>query len=352
MRSLHADLQAAQDLVNQTPYVALVFTNPDGTITKDYSSDSGALLTVEHTEEPYNAYATIILKNEDDAIVDVTGYWVEIGWGYNTTSGNRSSGISRLWVKRQMELSAEGQKMVILELEDMWTMMAEQLIRIGDPPLYANPNWGKSVKTPYGIIELVLAEVSDTNYTFSIAAIGTQDDGIIDTFVPVFDINTMNEFEDAASLVRRLILMTKCFLRSKAGLEFEVIFPQDSDTADVTFYSDQVPYFTEYLERNNIIIPNHYVVFANKNMLTDEWEASTIITAEASIQEQIDKYRDVTEPVLAATITTQTDADNRADALGTKARAELLTGRLVIPMHTGLELCDRVTIVDNRMATS
>lgn len=351
MRVISDTLLAAQKVGN-TPYIRQIFTSPSGSPTYNYSTSEGRLRQIEHHEEAYNDYATIILRNEDGGVAsDLTGYWVEVGYGHVTGSGNEYSSTSRLWVKSQMELSAEGQKYTILDCGGMWDILRETLIRVGDPPYYAhytNPDTGLTTyqagSTIYEIIAAILAEVSDDTYTFTLAALGDQDDGIINTYVPKFEVNVY-PFEDALSLIRRLLEMTKCYLRVKAGLIFEVRYIQSGDSVDATFYSDQAHYFFEYLEKLNLIIPNHIILFANAG---DDGQWTNIITAEASSATQIARYRDVVEIHTAESIDNQGDANTRVDAILTRRRAELLSGRMLAPHHSGLELYDRAEIQDAR----
>lgn len=355
MRTISTELQTAQDAASNEPYIKLFITGPwetTGTVSYNYSSNRGRLKQLEHYEGMWDSYATIILDNSDGQVVeDLTGYWVEIGYGYKTTLGYDSSPTSRLWVKSQLELSAEGQRYTVLELVGVWRMLAEQLLRTGDPPFYIrteNPETGNTYysegMSAYGLIEAILAEVSTTDYVFELLPLD-EDDGIIDTFVPKFEINTLATFEDALTLVRRLMDMTKSYLRAEADLKFRIIYPQEDDVEDVTYYSYQNHYFYESLERRNLVIPNHIIVFANAG---DDGLWTDIITAEAMDEDQIEKYRDITEIHLAPTIDDQDDAYNRAVAILTKQQAGLISGRLIAPHDCRLQLYDKVNKGDNR----
>jgi hypothetical protein len=356
MRTISDTLLAAQQAGN-TPYIRLVFTSPDGLTEYNYSTNEGRLRQIEHHEEAYNDYATIILRNEDGGIAsDLTGYWVQIGYGHETSEGvYESSSTSRLWVKSQMELSAEGQKYTILDCGGMWDMLREVLVREGNPPYYMkyeDPETGETTYHPgltvFWLLDAVIKEVGIEGYDyydFVLLDYEDQDDGIIDTFVPKFNVNAYGDFEDALALIRRLIEMTKCYIRLSAGLYLKIIYPQESDSVDAIFYSDQAHYFFEYLEKLNLIIPNHIIVFANAG---DDGEWTNIITAEASDADQIARYRDVVEIHTAELIDNQGDADNRAEAILCRRQAELLSARLIIPHHCGLELYDRVKIHDAR----
>lgn len=335
-RTISSTLKAQQEAASNTPYIYLLFTSKDGGTTYNYSSDQAGrrILLIDHQEEPYNEYATIILRNDDRTIPNLKGYWTEIGYGY-VASGNEYSQTSRLWVKHQQEISAQGKIVVLLELEGMWAKAREMPIRIGSPPFFTASYTATTVEA---IITALLSEIGMT-----LNAV-TEDDDILDTFQPKFEIN-VQVFESAGGLIHRLINMTKSYLRSKASLAFEVKYPQTSDLEDLSYYSDQAPYFYEYTERRNVMIPNHVFVFANEG---EDGLWANIITGEASNQDEIDLYDDIIRLVVAGRLTNATDAANRAAALLSRAQMEVLAGRLYAPHDCRVELYDKVRVYDNR----
>jgi len=145
-RSLSDTYLAAQHALSKTPYFKLLFKRT-GEDDVDLSSDNGTygnrLIYLDVTEETYNEYGTIIFRNVDRDIPDLRGMWIEIGWGYVTGAGNEYLGDGtnepappRLWVKHQQTISANGKLWELLELEGMWTLLRETLLRVGSPPLY------------------------------------------------------------------------------------------------------------------------------------------------------------------------------------------------------------------------
>lgn len=335
-RTISSTLLAAQNSATNTPYIYLLFTSKDGGTTYNYSSDQSSrrILLIDHQEEPYNDYASIILRNDDSTIPNLKGYWTEIGYGY-VASGNEYSQAPRLWVKHQQEVNAQGKRVVLLELEGMWSKAREMPIRLGNPPYYTKEYTTDTVLT---IITAVLAELGMT-----VAALA-EDDSIIDSLQPQFDINTQ-PFEYAGQILYRLINMTKSVLRSKASLQFEVKYPQDSDAADLNYYSDQAPYFYEFMERKNVLIPNHVFVFGNEG---DDGLWAGILTGEASDAAEIALYDDIIRVIAAGLLTTQTDVDNRAAALLTRAQLESQAGRLYAPHDCQVELYDKIGVYDRR----
>lgn len=346
-RSLSETYIAAQNALSKTPYFKLLFKrtgDDDVDLSSDNSTYGNRLIYIDSTEEPYNDYATIIFRNKDRDIPDLTGKWVEIGWGYVTGAGNEYLGDGtnepappRLWVKHQQSISAQGKIWELLELEGMWTLLRESLIRLGSPPLYTE---SYTTDTIYDIIGYILGEV-DPAMTLNALV---EDDSIIDDLQPQFDINAI-PFEYADAIIYRLLNMTKSYLKPLHDLEWEIKYPQSDDAADQTYYSSQAPYFYEYMERKNVLIPNHIYVFGNEG--ADGLWAS-YLTGEAEDTDETAKYSDIIKVVLAGTLTEQTDVDNRAAALLARARFEQMAGRMVAPHNGQLELYDRISIVDNR----
>ena len=347
-RSVSATYLAAQQAASKTPYFKLLFHPTAGGANVDLSSDSSAygnrIIYIDHIEEVYNDYATIIFRNKDRDIPQLLGYWIEIGFGYVTGAGNEYLGDGtnepappRLWVKHQQTISAGGKLWELLELEGVWSLLRETLIRVGSPPLYTT---SYTTDTIYDIIGIILGE-ADPAMTLNALA---EDDGIIDSLQPQFDINAQ-PFEYADALIYRLLNMTASYLKPLDDLEFEIKYPQDADAVDVNFYSYQAQYFYEYMERTNVLIPNHIYVYGNEG--ADGLWAS-YITGEAEDADEVASYSDIIKIVLAGSLTVQGDVDNRAAALLARAKFEQMAGRLVAPHDGRVELYDNLAIFDTR----
>ena len=345
MRTLSSAITTKQDAASKIPYVKLLFTSADGGTTRDYSS---RLLQLEHHEEAYNDYATLELYDNDAGVADIRGYWVQIGYGFYTgnnvaepngdNAGNEYSYTARLWVKHQQRISAEGILVQRLQLEGMWTWLYEQYFTEGSPPYYTKEY---TADTVYAILTIIF-----TMANMSLDALGTENDSIINTYTPQFQVNNV-PFERLRTVIQRLIRMTKCYLRAEAGLEWKVVYPETSDEADATFYSGQTPFFYEYMESYNVVMPNSIKVVYN---FTDE-DITTAEVYEGSAgidQTEIDRYTEVPWLEIAGEITSLADAANRAAALLTRALAESMSCRLIIPHHCGLELYDNVEVYDSR----
>lgn len=332
MRTISSSLEAAQKSTAATPYIHIEI---GGT---DYSS---RLLQIEHHEEAYRERAVVVLRNNDSVLSDkdLVGEYFEIGYGHDTSLGKEYSDTAGLWVKSQQIVSLEGQLVCVLQCEGMWTLLREIRVMIEGKPPYFDLPYDKT-HTVYELLELIISDAG-----FTLEALGDQDDGIINNFKPFFSINRI-PFENPATALYRLIYMTKCYLRAKAAKRFKIIYPQEDDDVDESYYSNKAHYFNEYVEKYNLLVPNTVWVFCNQS---DDGTWENLITGVATDEDAIEAYgREVQHCQIAASITNQTDADNRAAAIMTRIKAEELAGRLVIPHDCRVELYDRVAIYDAR----
>lgn len=359
---LSAGLITAQSAVSRTPYKKLLFTSYDTLTTVDLSSDSAVYgnrqLMIQHVEGSYNDYAAIALKNATRDIPNLKGYWVEIGYGDYVSGLPEYASTARLWVKHQQTVSIAGNLTTILECEGMWAKLKETLLRMGNPPYYIVKNTALigeegylatlNQMTPYAIISYILS-LTDPAMTLDALA---EEDSIIDTLIPNFTINEFSQFETAASVIYRLLTMTGSYLKPKAGLAWEIKYPQDSDVADITVYNDTAPKFYSYVNRENVNLPNRIYLFANAGsdgLWTD------IIAAQADDATSQAEYGIVPDVVLAPELTTLTDAAARAGAILNRQAIEssnmmdsVLAGKLVIQHNCQIELMDKIAISDTR----
>lgn len=342
MRSLSDPLIAAQESDSRTPYVYEVFTSKDGNTTYDYTARE--LSTIENIL-PYSGEAIITLRNNDLAVADIRGYWVEIGWGAVTSSGNEyigdgtnEPGPSRMWVKRQEWLDSPDGLFSPLYLQGIWEYLKEHEVTVkGVAPDFAGRY--ESDTTIYNIVKAVL---EDAGCTLEALAL---DDGIVGVYQPNFYLND-DFIENTRDVLFRLMSMTKSYLRSKASMAFEIIYPQEGDSVDETYYSDQVFWFYKYNESLNELIPNHIIVYCNEG--DDDW--ANLITGTAEDATAIARYKRVTRRYKAAYITNQTDATNRAVALLAKAKTEIFGAFLITPLDHRVQLYDKARVESSRGA--
>ena len=351
MRTIHADLLTAQQSGAANPFIHLEINNINYT---------HRLISLTHKEEPYRDRATIVLTNSDhhfdSTTNDLRGKAFSIGYGYTTISGDRycgdgdgSDGTPTLWVKSQSMVSMEGKLVCILDCEGGWVKLREfTFIHTSDPPYFNIPF--TATDTIYELIDKLLIEAG-----FTLNALGSEDDGIIGDFQPIVTVNPL-AYENGAYLIYNFIKMSKTYIREVESLAFEIVYPQSSDSIQETYYNDQAPYFKEYVEKSSLLVPNHIVVFCNRDP-DGSWATAgyPLITGHARDSDQFTGetydggYEEVIEYRIAPYIGSQVDADNRAAAILSRDKAETLAGRLVLPFHDcRVELYDKVSIEDNR----
>lgn len=335
MRSISSALKSAQQASSVRPHIRIYLTCNNGSH-RDYSC---RLIQLEHHEEPYNEWANIFLYDNDRAIPDLRGCWLEIGYGAIVSDGGvEYSNTSRLWVKWTQLVSREGDLFMVLHCEGMWSHMRElDTVTKGEPPFYSG-----QYEEEYTIYDTIKDIISACGFTLN--DLGDQDDGIIDALCPQVWLN-QNPFENPAEVIYRLVAMTKCFIRSLASLELEVRFPQESDDEDESYSYNSPHYFHEYAEKLNVAIPNHIIVYANPGE-KEEW--TDIITVESEDEDSINRYKRITRHHIAMDIDNETDAGNRASAILTRVMFEQLGGRLIVPHDCRVELYDKVGIYDER----
>jgi len=334
MRTISETWKHAQAAESNVPHIRVVFHANDGKA-KDYSH---RLTRLEHREEPYNDAADIYLYNNDRGVADVKGSWIEIEYGTIVDGSPESIATPRLWVKSQQLVSREGDLFTVVHCEGMWSHLQEiDLVTLGEPPWYEGTF--DETYTIYDTIKALLAAAG-----FTLRPLGGQDDGIINTLCPQVWIN-QNPFENPAEIIYRLLAMTKCFLRPLPGLEFKIIYPQESDATTETYHYDSPHYFFEYAEKRNLTIPNYVVVYYNASGDDNDWDAQEAIALD---EESIDDYKEVRRHHIAADLDNQSDAENRASAILTRYMFEALAGRAIVPHDCRVEIYDKIEVYDAR----
>lgn len=399
-----------QNSSGRVPFIGVKIDDVEGAGAVEYWS---RVEYIEYHEEAYRDRAVIGLNNRDNALdnLDLDGQEFDIATGYITGNavaeplGNDDTAEyvhhATLWVKSHQIISLQGERIYQIYAEGMWMRLREQKVLAGANIWKASsayvlnqtigattpnghsykcttagtsgasePTWPTSsggtvtdgsvawtetgaatpysnvfnaTHTVYGLIELIIEGALGWTLTGS-----PPDDSIMDTFSPVFSINEMG-YENAAAILYRLIWMTKEFLRPRTSKTFQCVYPQTTDAVDETYYSDKAHWFTDYVEKSILLIPNSIVVLCNQDP-SGEWntDAYPLIVGTASDAAQIAKYAEIIQVFVAGSITTQADADLRAAAILSKLKSEILGGKLVIPHDARVELYDKVATQDNR----
>lgn len=400
-KSIHADLLATQTATSVSPYIRLIFTHRTGTPTYDYSFDptvtTNRLLQITHREAPLSSYgnitppglpvdATIVLRNEDLVVPDLSGYYVDIGYGANTASGLRYSSTPRLWVSAQNEVSAsimnssKASNNVVLNLVGVGVIMNIMPCLIGEALyvedngrvwLYQDRSGNLRDKTIYSVIEYLIETVltAATGFTFTLDALGTQDDGIINNsnVIPWPTATTPEEdfyflhpdapekFDTIGFMVNALMAKTKCYLLPEPNLAFKVVYPQASDSVNETYYSSLSSghVFYENSEVKSPAIPAYAILYGNK---VEDWSDAVVARAysdeyDLSAPPAV-TYTGAFVPIIQVgaepTFTNQAQLEAFAASLVQKAKQGTFSGRTVVPHDARVELFDRVAVLDAR----
>lgn len=113
MRSISANLSAAQGVASNQPYVHLT-VGPT-----DYSA---RVLEVTQTEKPFEGNTKILLRNNDQALSfsDMRGQQVRVGWGYRAAGWVEWSDGPPVWVESYVDRGEAGSEVRELTCIDMW----------------------------------------------------------------------------------------------------------------------------------------------------------------------------------------------------------------------------------------
>lgn len=138
MRSLHADLTTAQQSASGTPYLTVTLRSRGRVTSRTYTTTDATnrVLSIQQAEgrwgsnidsgeTTYPISAIIRLQDSDKAmnVLDFKGYRAEIGWGFNTATGVRSSESPYVYVVEQQSYSFEGALFVELYCMSLWDML-------------------------------------------------------------------------------------------------------------------------------------------------------------------------------------------------------------------------------------
>ncbi len=393
-RALNADLLEAQTFGYPTggyqPALRCIFTSKDGGTTHDYSFNptvtTNRLIHTQQIEEGESDSGVILLSDYDRTVpADLTGYYVDLGWGHNTADGIKwASGDGavspRLWVMQQSNVSgapkgSQPQLYSVFQLQGVWgVILNKQPVRLGTTPLFRydaeNTIAALTNLTIYGVIEYLIetALSAQTGLTFTLDALGSQDDGHINTDIPFpssgelmreINADSPGRFQTYGELILSLLELTKCVLIPRTGLAFKIIYPQTSDTADVTYYSSATsghPFY-EVEHRRLTMVPNHIEIFGTdpETTIGDWFDTDHYATpptrpfTPADIETAYTgEFMPVTESKSEYGLDTEAECDNRAEFYGRQLKDQILGTRVIVPMDARVELYDRIKIYDSR----
>ncbi len=357
MRIITDELLLAQQ-GNYIPYINLVFHDRDDNNTLDYSLVDDAtnrIIRIQHHEKMYDGYAFIVLRNNDKAIPDLRGWWVEIGYGADTSdfggSGVEYEKTARLWVANQQTQSAPGVSVTVLFLEDIWRRLSRhKIITLGVAPYFEyafNSETGGDgpISTILQwIIETNLAQHNRPYMASTLTFPASQDDGIINIFSPYFVINQA-ALENASDIIQRLLSLTKVYLRTRKDMDFEIRYPQAGDAVDATYYTTKAPAFNEFVETESVRVPNLVQFFGGWDEING-WDNFILSFTDP---DDIGDNEELVEQIIALPyVSEQGELDAYKDAYVLRVQNRRVAGRMIIRHDCRLELHDNIQILDSR----
>ena len=177
MRTLHANLTTAQQDASRTPYIELVFRSRTRLTTRTYkttdatnrimyvqqgdgrdgTTQGGGYIAVEGF--PFNVSAIIHLRDVDNSLIllDWKGYRVDIGWGFNTSSGDRSSSGPAVFVVSERSITIEGQLILELYCVSLWGLLQARWAADSNVGIIASGkfNWQGDQSVKHILMELM-----------------------------------------------------------------------------------------------------------------------------------------------------------------------------------------------------
>jgi hypothetical protein len=342
MRDVTTTLAASQAAPVRTPYVHCVFVAYDEGESYDYT---GRWFDIYHKETEWSGYAYIILQNWDRAVPDLRGFHIDLGWGDVTEAGPEYADAPRLWVKGQNDFSMSGRLYTIVYCEDFWELLDEAESHLGSPPTY----WQLYEKDTT-VFDLISTMMVAEGVTLNLVG----DDTLIDTFMPRFEVNA-DSYEFYRSVIKRALDLTFCYIRLKAGMTAETVFPQETDTPDVIYYSNKPPFFKEWSGELKEVVPNTINVFggatfdANLNIVLaeDRHNWSTYVMGTQNDGDSVARYgsrvQSYKEPWF-----TEENCGNLAASLLSRVLAKTYSGSLKRNNDCRIELYDYVQVYDGR----
>jgi len=401
-KTLSPDLLTAQQAGYPTgsyaPALRCILTSgnpPAGNeATYDYSFDptvtTNTLLSVQQIEERESDSGIILLWNGDRSLPDdLTGYYVDIGWGHNTASGllyNAANGAvsPRLWVTHHTDVSgavkgSRPQIVTILVLQGVWSaVLNKENVRLGESPYFRLALEGDSIaelenKTIYDVLKHLIktALPAQTGYAFTLDDLGDEDDGHINIDVPfpsggefmrTINADAPGRFQTYGEVINGLLELTGCAIIPRAGLAFKIIYPEKGDAYDKIYYSrvaDGHPFYEAEHRRLNGLT-NHVEVYGydpdTDNIIVGDWfDSDHYATAPirpftpADIQTAYTgTYMPVTESTYEEGLDSVLKCIARAAFYAWQIKDSVLGSRILIPMDASVELCDNVATHDYR----
>ncbi len=333
-----------QTLINNSlvetaiPYIRLVFEDSTD-YSQDGTTDRLLSLKVELEGNAQSGQAEIILNNSDRTVADMTGQYINIGLGYNS----EYVVYPRMWVVSQVLTSAPGVLSEKLILWDVWNFLTITPIdHVGVAPefsiTYNRDTTLLSLMTSYfAACSVTLTDTSNS-------------DGLVSTFQPWIEANKP-AYESYQGFLFRLISLSGKYYRMRASNACGLVFPQDADAVDETYYTVTTTGYITALwhgEQVNQNIPNRVITYCNQS---DDGTWGSMVTGSAVDTAPFDPLGKtyITEYLqLRKVANTQEYADKLAAARLMKHKSQTRSASFECRFDPRVELYDKPQVIDTR----
>ena len=333
MRSLHADLTAAQQKGTLEPAIKITLTHGVDTVVLELDR----LKKLNHLEEPYRANAKEVeLDNSDGYFTDkdFKGYKAVISYGLVTASGKKYSDTAPLWVIWQQLFSAQGKLTCQLALLGIPDLMDDDDASESYIPTEADT---KTVKTL--LTEIITATLSCYNHCQAYEVVFDSEDSLIDSYQPKDGFRIYVGGSRLAA-IKRLLDYTRCVSRYGADGKVHILQPTISgESYDYQYSLESGHTFFGKAYRKTLVIPNYIVVKSNAD---DEPQYSGYASdAESYALMPKRQYK-------ATRLQSNTEATSIAQAVLARYQLDAEIGSADVPMNCGAEIFDYIKVTDER----
>ena len=302
-----------------------------------YIYDLTQIKDLDHTEQPYQQKAEIVLNNSDGALtaLDLKGYKLVLSYGMRTSAGEETSDAAPLYVVGQNLNSQEGSLLCVLSAIGLSNILAED--RANDSYIPTSSDT-KTVKTIIG--EIMAATLACYNHCPAYEVVWDSEDSLIDTYIPKDSFRIYIGGSRMAA-IRRLLDYTKCVGRFQTDGKYHIMSPTTTGTTyDYEYTLEGGHIFFAKAYRKSLVLPN-YVVVQSRDADSPQY------TGYYTDADSIASFREVRN-YIQTSLTSNAQATAIATAVISKYQMQANMGSADVPMNCGAEIFDYVKVTDSR----
>jgi len=309
-----------------------------------YTYEEDRILPSKHDEEPYSHRATIVLDNSDGEFdsKDLKGYSGVISYGMVTSAGKEYSATAPVLVIDQQYNSLSGKLTCDLELEGIPNLMAQDEASENYIPDESDT---ETIKTLVNAIAGATLDCFNHCHAYEVVW-DTGYDSLADTYKPKDSFRIYTRGSRLASL-RRVLDYTANVARFEADGKIHILKPVTTGTTyDYEYNLESGHTIFSKAYRNSLVFPNKIVVKSNVGD-DPSYSGSAQVDGYASLPDEVKKTT-----YILTRLQSNSEADNMATALITKAEMWSKRGAAEVPINVGSEVFDYVKVTDQRQGDS